>query len=131
MYSNLCKSYSLFPNFTFPISRFSPNFFSYCSFVCLVVFPVNKTKSYVKNYNIKTILRYNNRIQSYNELWRKVLRSELSLSREGTFKNRKVLSPSLWSYNVVLEAVSQRCFKIYSPKKSQKKQEKKKSSSGV
>ena len=37
----------------------------------------------------------------------------------------KVLSPSPGNYNVVLDAVSQRCFQTLPPKKSQKKQEKK------
>ena len=73
-------------------------------FVCLFVFPVNKIQiSYTESCNITMI---------------KILGKELAA-------DLKVLSPSPWNYNVVLTAVSQRCFQTQSPKKSRTKQKKK------
>ena len=60
------------------------------------------------------------------DLWRKVLRVNYRSAGKELAEDLKVLSPSPWNYNVVLDADSQRCFQTQPPKKSQKKEEKKK-----
>ena len=62
------------------------------------------------------------------DLWKKVFRSELSFRKEGTCRRPLVLSGSPQSWDIVLEAVSRRCFQILLPKKSQQTQENKKKS---
>ena len=73
-----------------PFNRDIRNHFPLCLFV-FFVFPVNKIqKSYTESYNI---LWYKDIITAYNhieDLWRKVLRSELSFSREGTCRTKSL-----------------------------------------